>query len=316
MNISKKFFICSFFLFIISTFYSGCESISDDSDAEVDIEDIQIFPSDNPWNVDISDFPIHPHSDNFIASVGGEKGLHPDFGTEWQGVPNGIPYVVVPGSQPMVMITFTAYGDESDPGPYPIPDEAPVEGGNGSTGDRHVIVIDRENLMLYELYRAFKVTNGWEAESGARWDLRSNDVRPKYWTSADAAGLPIFPGLVRYNEVLEGEIDHALRFTVSKTQCGFIFPARHFASSSHNPNFPPMGLRFRLKSGFDISGFSSHNQVILKALKKYGMFVADNGGDWFISGAPDDHWDDDDLSQLNKIKGKDFEVVYTGEIEN
>ena len=309
-----RYFILIFFSFVIAHF-PGCGSISDDSTVETDIEDINIFPADNPWNIDISDYPVHPNSDNFISSIGREKGIHPDFGTRWDGAPNGIPYAVVPGTQALVPITFTAYGDESDPGPYPIPDDAPVEGGNDSTGDRHVIVIDRDNLMLYELYRAFKVPDGWEAESGAKWDLSSNDVRPKYWTSADAAGLPIFPGLVRFAEVDRGEIDHALRFTVSQTQRGFIFPARHFASSSSNPNFPPMGLRLRLKAEFDISGFSPRNQVILKALKKYGMLVADNGGDWFISGAPDDRWDDEDLSQLKKIKGKDFEVVYTGEIE-
>ena len=244
-----------------------------------------------------------------------EKNIHPDFGTVWNGAPNGIPYVFVPGSTQLVNIYFTAYGDESDPGPYPVPDDAPVEGGDNSTGDRHVIVIDTDNKMLYELYRAFRVADGWEADSGAKWDLTSNELRPKYWTSADAAGLPVFPGLVRYDEVSEGEISHALRFTVSRTQRGFIYPARHYASNSNDPNLPPMGLRLRLKKDFDISGFSEQNQVILNALKKYGMFVADNGGDWFISGSPDEKWDDDDLNQLKNIKGKNFEVVYTGEIE-
>lgn len=277
--------------------------------------DLQIFPPDNPWNTDISTYRVHPDSDKFISSIGSGKSLHPDFGTVWNGAPNGIPYIIVPGSTPMVNIIFTAYGDESDPGPYPVPDDAPVEGGNNSDGDRHVIVIDTDNKILYELYRAFKVSGGWEAESGAKWDLTSNQMRTKYWTSADAAGLPVFPGLVRYNEVSKGEITHALRFTVRRTQRGFIYPARHFASNSSDPNLPPMGLRLRLKSDFDISGFSEQNQVILRALKKYGMLVADNGGDWFISGSPDSRWDDEDLNQLKNIHGMDFEVVYTGEIE-
>jgi len=305
------------FILLIAILSLSCQVA--DSGTEGPGEDLpdtmMIFPADNPWNTDISGNNVHPDSYKFIASIGAEKDLHPDFGTMWEGAPNGIPYVLVPGSTPLVNIYFTAYGDESDPGPYPVPDDAPVEGGDNGTGDRHVIVIDTGNKMLYELYRAFKVEGGWEADSGAKWDLTSNDVRPKYWTSADAAGLPVFPGLVRYEEVLKGEINHALRFTVNRTQKGFIFPARHFASNSNDPKLPPMGLRLRLKKDFDISGFSTENQVILNALKKYGMIVADNGGDWFISGAPDDRWDDDDLNQLKNIKGKNFEVVYTGEIE-
>jgi hypothetical protein len=277
---------------------------------------LQVFPADNPWNTDISQYPLHPDSVKFIDSIGKSEGIHPDFGTTWEGVPNGIPYTVVDGNQPLVPVEFTLYAGESDPGPYPIPDDASIEGGPGSDGDRHVIVVDRDNLMLYELYRAFKIDPGWEAESGAKWDLTSNQVRPKYWTSADAAGLPIFPGLVRYGEILTGEIDHALRFTVERTQRGFIYPARHYASSNTNPNLPPMGLRLRLKSGFDISGFSETNKIILRALKKYGMMVADNGGNWFISGSPDSRWDDEDLSQLKNVRGRDFEVVFTGEIEH
>ncbi len=277
--------------------------------------DLKIFPADNPWNTDISLLQVHPDSDAFINSIGRNGNLHPDFGTVWNGAPNGIPYSIVPGSTPLVNIRFTAYGDESDPGPYPVPENAPVEGGINSDGDRHVIVIDSDNKMLYELYRAFKVDDGWEAESGAKWDLTSNDLRPKYWTSADAAGLPIFPGLVRYDEVEKGEIKHALRFTVSKTRRGFIYPARHYASVSNDPSLPPMGLRLRLKSSVDISGFPEQIRIILTALKKYGMIVADNGGDWFISGAPDERWNDDELRELRKIKGSDFEAVYTGEIE-
>lgn len=274
-----------------------------------------VFPRDNPWNTDISGYPVHANSSQFIQSIGSETGLHADFGTEWQGAPNGIPFVYVGKDQPMVSISFTLYPEESDPGPYPIPDDAPIEGGPNSDGDRHVLAVDRDNLVLYELYRAFKTSQGWQAGCGARWDLTSNGVRPKYWTSADAAGLPIFPGLVRYEEIEAGEINHALRFTVRRTQRGFVFPARHFASSSTNPNHPPMGLRLRLKADFDISSFSPTNQIILRSLKVYGMFVADNGADWYLSGAPDTRWKDDDLHELTNVKGKHFEVVFTGEIE-
>lgn len=277
--------------------------------------ELQVFPPDNPWNTDISGFPVHPNSDAFLASIGLDTGLHPDFGTVWAGAPNGIPFVLVNDGQAMVDIAYVAYGDESDPGPFPVPDDAPVEGGNESDGDRHVIVVDVDNHVLYELYRAFKTATGWQADSGAKWNLDSNALRPKYWTSADAAGLPIFPGLVRYDEVESGEITHALRFTVSQTQRGFISPARHFASWSDDPALPPMGLRVRLKAGTDISGFSPRVQVILQALKTYGMMVADNGGDWFLSGAPDMRWDDEELAELRQVKGRDFEVVYTGDIE-
>lgn len=303
------------FLMALFLFSPGCHFPGDDRPLS-DLEQLQIFPPDNPWNTDISRYPLHPNSDNFIDSIGLSKGLHPDFGTTWDGVPNGIPYTVVSSDQAMVPVFFTLYPDESDPGPYPIPDDAPVEGGPDGTGDRHVIVIDCDNLILYELYRAFKTNVGWEAGSGAKWDLTSNQLRPKYWTSADAAGLPIFPGLVRYEEVLTGEIDHALRFTVSRTQRGFIYPARHFASESENPDLPPMGLRLRLKTDFDISGFSQTNQIILRALKKYGMMVADNGSDWYLSGSPDSRWDDEDLHELSRVRGEDFEVVYTGDIEH
>ncbi len=300
---------------------AGCrtgEPGPDDPPSPVDplLVDFAVFPADNPWNADISRYPVHPESAAYIRSIGSNGELHPSFGTVWEGTPNGIPYQVVGGSQPLVSITYTAYGDESDPGPFPIPDDAPVEGGDRSDGDRHVIVVDRDRHMLYELYRAFKVPRGWEAESGARWSLDSNELRPKYWTSADAAGLPVFPGLVRYLEASAGEIRHALRFTVSRTQRGFIHPARHFASTSSDPALPPMGLRLRLKAGVDISGFSPRNQAILRALKKYGMIVADNGGDWFLCGAPDERWDDDDLHQLHRIRGRDFEAVYTGAIEH
>ena len=300
---------------------SGCRTVEpDDANPPDTVDplavDIAVFPADNPWKVDISNYAVHPDSAAFISSIGRNGELHPSFGTVWEGAPNGIPYRVVGGSQAPVPITYTAYGDESDPGPFPIPDDAPVEGGSDSDGDRHVIVIDHDRHMLYELYRAFRTAAGWEAESGAKWSLDSNAVRPKYWTSADAAGLPIFPGLVRYTEAQKGEIAHALRFTVSRSQRGFIYPARHFASASSDPALPPMGLRLRLKAGVDISGFSAMNQKILRALKKYGMIVADNGADWFLCGAPDSRWNDDDLHDLHRLHGSDFEVVYTGPIEH
>lgn len=277
----------------------------------------RLFPIDNPWNEDISALPVDPNSGNLIASLGLNAGLHPDFGTVWAGAPNGIPYVVVSGSQMKVPINFTAYGNESDPGPYPVPPAAPIEGGVNGTGDRHVIVIDRDNWKLYELFSAYPVNGGasWNAASGAVFDLNSNAVRPAGWTSADAAGLPIFPGLVRYDEVFEQrEIKHALRFTAQSTRRAYVYPARHFASNNTNPNLPPMGMRVRLKSSFDISRFSPAMQVILRALKRYGMILADNGSNWYISGAPDARWNDDELSTLKGVKGSDFEVVQMGTI--
>jgi hypothetical protein len=276
------------------------------------IGDLSIFPPDNPWNWDISAYAVHPNSDNFIATIGRDKTLHPDFGTVWEGAPIGIPYAVVGRDQGLVPISYTAYGDESDPGPFPIPLKAAIEGGPDSNGDRHVIAVDFDHAMLYELYRAFPGNDFWEAESGAKFDLVSSSHRPEGWTSADAAGLPIFPGLVRYEEVyLRKEIAHALRFTVRQTRREYIWPARHFASSSTDPNHPPMGLRFRLKADFKIDSFSEPVQVILLALKKYGMMVADNGSDWYISGAPDDRWDDELLGELKTIAGSNFEAVLT-----
>lgn len=278
----------------------------------------RVFPADNAWNQDISAAPVDPNSANLIASMGLTTSLHPDFGTVWAGAPNGIPYVVVAGSQQKVSITFTDYGDESDPGPYPVPPAAPIEGGPNGTGDRHVLVIDRDNWKLYELYNAFPVNGGasWKASSGAVFDLNSNALRPAGWTSADAAGLPIFPGLVRYDEVFElKEITHALRFTAAHTRKGYVAPARHFASSNTDPNLPPMGMRVRLKASFDISHFSPAMQVILRAMKKYGMILADNGSNWYFSGAPDSRWSDDELSTLKSLKGSDFEVVQMGTVQ-
>ena len=256
--------------------------------------------------------PVDPNSANLIASIGLITGVHADFGTTFNGAPNGIPYVVVSGTQTPVPINLGIYGDESDPGPYPVPANAPIEGGPNSTGDRHVLVIDRDNWKLYELGYAFPINNGasWNANCGALFDLNSNALRPAGWTSADAAGLPIFPGLVRYDEVFEqGAINHALRFTVHDSRRAYVSPATHWASSDTNPNLPPMGMRVRLKQAFDISGFSPAMQVILRAMKKHGMFVADNGSNWFISGAPDPRWNDDELSTLKTIKGSNFEVV-------
>lgn len=271
------------------------------------------FPNDNAWNQDISASPVDSNSANLIASIGLTRGLHPDFGTVWDGAPIGIPYSVVSGGQAGVSVTFD-YDDESDHAPYPIPANVQIEGGAASTGDRHVLLIDRDNWKLYELFAAYPQPNGsWHAGSGAIFDLKSNALRPSHWTSADAAGLPIFPGLVRYDEVMEqGEIRHALRFTVQRSRKAFVAPATHYASSNTDPNLPPMGMRVRLKASFDISGFPAPVQVILRAMKKYGMFVADNGSNWFVSGAPDARWNDDVLSNLRFVQGQDFEVVQMG----
>lgn len=269
----------------------------------------RLFPDDNPWNQDISKAPVDPNSANLIASIGNDRPVHPDFGTVWQGAPSGIPYVVVSGKQPKVPITYQ-YGDESDPGPYPVPPDAPVEGGRKSKGDRHVLVLDRDNWKLYELFSSYPIENGWKAGSGAIFDLNSNKLRPAGWTSADAAGLPILPGLVRYDEAVEKKaIEHALRFTVVKTRRAYVAPARHFASPHKDPNLPPMGMRVRLRADYEYSKFPPECQVILRALQKYGMFVADNGGNWFVSGAPDPRWNDENLRALKKVKGRDFEVV-------
>lgn len=277
----------------------------------------QVFPADNPWNQDISQMPVDANSNNLISSIGMNTTLHPDFGTVYNGAPNGIPYIVVAGSQSPVPINFTAYGNQSDPGPYPVPANAPIEGGPSSTGDRHVIVIDRDNWKLYEMYSSYPQNGGasWNADSGALFDLNSNAVRPAGWTSADAAGLPIFPGLVRYDEVFEqGEIKHALRFTAQNTRRAYVYPARHFASNDTSVNRPPMGMRVRLKASFDISTFSPRIQVILRAMKTYGMILADNGSNWYISGAPDPRWSDNELNALKTIRGSNFEVVQMGTI--
>jgi hypothetical protein len=272
-----------------------------------------MFPGDNPWNTDISAYPVHPSSAAFIADINlqpnNTQKLHADFGSN-PGY--GIPYIIVPQSQTLVPIVFTEYGSESDPGPYPIPSNAPIEAGS----DAHVLVLQQGACMLYELYHAQYVGPGWNAGSGAKWDLNSNLFRPEGWTSADAAGLPILPGLARYDEAASGAIKHALRFTVWRTQRGYIHPATHFAGSTASA--PPMGLRLRLKASYDISGYTGQARVILEALKRYGMIVADNGSSWFITGAPyagpGPGWDDDDLNQLKSVPGTAFEAVYTGDI--
>ena len=269
----------------------------------------RVFPEDNPWNRDISGLPIDPHSEALIRGIGVDKGLHPDFGTTYLGRPSGIPFIMVPGTQPRVPIRFE-YAGESDPGPYPIPDDAPIEGGADAQGDRHVLVVDRDRWKLYELFDAHKEGRGWRAGSGAVFDLNSNNLRPPGWTSADAAGLPIFPGLVRYDEAVERKaIRHALRFTCRRTRRAYVHPARHFASRSDDLGLPPMGMRVRLKAAYPIDKFPPAARVILAALQRYGMILADNGSDWFISGAPDPRWDVEDLATLKRVKGHDLEVV-------
>ena len=282
--------------------------------ANADLGGRRLFPADNPWNQDVSKLPVDPNSDVLIASIGRDKPLHPDFGTVYNGAPNGIPYVVVPGTQPRVPVRFE-YADESDPGPYPVPPDAPIEGGPNGKGDRHILVLDRDRWRLYELFSAYREGSGWRAGSGAVFDLSSNRLRPAGWTSADAAGLPILPGLVRYDEVVERKaIRHALRFTVTRSRRAYVHPARHFASPHTDARLPPMGMRVRLKAYYDVSGFPPPARVILVALKRYGMMVADNGGDWFLSGAPDPRWDDEALATLKRVKGRDFEVVKMGRI--
>jgi len=269
-----------------------------------------LFPASNPLNRDISRAPVDPNSASYIASIGAAAHLHADFGTN----PSyGIPYAVVGPRQPKVPIDFTEYGGESDPGPYPIPPGARVEGA-GEEGDRHVLVLARGSCKLYELYAARRFRGEWAAGSGAVFDLRSNALRPEGWTSADAAGLPILPLLVRYPEVHAGRIDHALRVTVARTQRGYVHPATHLASNSSDPALPPMGLRLRLKASFSIAGYRGQALVVLRALKRYGLIVADNGSSWFITGAPDPRWNDEDLNQLKKVPGSAFEAVRSGPI--
>ena len=279
------------------------------------LEGCAILPADNIWNTPVDALPVHPLSDAYVASIGADERMHADFGSgEWppgSGSPIGIPYVVVTGTQARVAMQFD-YADESDPGPYPIPPDAPIEGGAGATGDRHVLVLERDTCTLYELFDAWPQVDGsWVAGSGAMFDLRSNALRPAGWTSADAAGLPILTGLVRYDEAAADgpSIRHALRFTAPRTQRAYVWPARHDASTHTDPAYPPMGVRFRLKDDFDLSTFSPETQVILSALQTYGMLLADNGSPWYLSGVPDERWDNDVLHELHRVQGTDFEAV-------
>jgi hypothetical protein len=270
-----------------------------------------IFPANNAWNQRVDTAPVAAGSAQLISSIGLTTGLHPDFGSGlWDGGPIGIPFDVVSRTTPRSRVTF-GYADESDRARYPIPAGVHIEGGAQSDGDRHALLVDKSACTLYELYDLRRGASGWTAGSGAIFDLRSNRLRPAGWTSADAAGLPIFPGLVRYDEVARGRIDHALRFTVARTRRAFVYPARHYASSAEDPSLPPMGLRVRLKASVDISHFPRQARIVLQALKTYGMIVADNGSNWYISGAPSPRWNNDDLHTLGQITGADFEVVDT-----
>jgi hypothetical protein len=269
-----------------------------------------LTPADSFWHADVSALPVHSQSATWITSIGAAAGLKADFGAgQWNGGPIGIPYTTVPGTQPRVPVSF-GYADESDPGPYPVPPNAPIEGGSSSSGDRHVLVVDRDACRLWELYSAYPQNGGasWTAGSGATWSLTSNAMRPLGWTSGDAAGLPILPGLVRYDEVAAGEIDHVIRFTAPRTAGAYVWPASHKAQTG-GASDPPMGAWLRLKASYDISGFSAQNQVILRALKKHGMVLADNGSSLFMSGAPDPGWNDSDLNVLRAVPGSAFEAV-------
>jgi len=269
------------------------------------------FPADNAWNQDISNAPVDPNSANIINYIGANTPLHPDFGAGlYAGQTIGIPYDVVSGS-PFVNIKYTAYGSESDPGPMPIPENAPIEGyPKPGNGDRHVLVLDRDNCWLYELYSSYPQKNGtWDAASAAVWDLLNDEQRPYTWTSADAAGLSVFAGLARYDEVASGQIQHALRFTLQNSENGFTPPATHWAGNSTSPYAAPMGMRMRLQASYDISSFPQQTQVILAALKKYGMIMADNGSSMYITGDPDNRWNNNDLGTLKQVPASAFEVL-------
>ena len=271
-----------------------------------------IFPKSNPWNQRVDRLPVASNSDAIIRSIGLDETLHADFGSGlWDGGPIGIPITVVKRGQHRVRVAFE-YAGESDRGPYPIPRNVKIEGGRASDGDRHALILDRSECRLYELFALYRTSGGgWHAGSGAIWNLRSNRLRPAGWTSADAAGLPILPGLARYDEVARGRIDDALRFTVRRSRRAYVYPARHFASDLTNADLPPMGLRLRLKVGYPTAGFPRQARIVLDALKRYGMLVADNGADWYITGAPDARWSNDQLHALHRVPGSAFEVVKT-----
>jgi hypothetical protein len=273
-----------------------------------------VFPPTNAWNQRVDTLPVAAGSAQMIQSIGAGTGLHADFGSGlWDGGPIGIPFDVVSKETQRSRVTFD-YADESDRVPYPIPKAVKIEGGRASTGDRHALLLDRDACKLYELFSLRPAGGGWKAGSGAVFDLRTNALRPPGWTSADAAGLPIFPGLARYDEVVRGRIDHALRFTAARTRRAYVYPARHYASSSDDPSLPPMGLRVRLKAGVDISGYPKQARIVLQALKTYGMILADNGSNWYVSGAPSPRWSNDALHTIGVVKGSDFEVVDTSSL--
>ena len=302
----------------VSLFFLSCNKkeisnsnhpVTSCSATKAGVEDIEIFPADNAWNKDVSHDAVDPYSSQIIASFSSSP-VKTDFGSgEWDGAPIGIPFVAVCGNQQKIAVNFTDYGDESDAGPYAIPLNAPIE-GNGS-GDSHVISVDGENGTLYELFNAHVNGDHWDASSGAIFNLKSDDLRPETWTSADAAGLPIFPGLVRYDEIKKGQIDHAIRFTLTSSNVtpAYIYPARHKVSSGGGQYSLPFGGRMRLKGDFDISSYSTTNQVILKAMKTYGLIFADIGSNMYVSGAPDERWNNDELRELLQVKASDFEVV-------
>lgn len=267
-----------------------------------------LFPASNVWSKRVDKLPVASNSQAILNSIGLDVGLHPDFGTVWNGRPNGIPYTIANKKTKRYRVRFE-YASESDKKPYPIPAKVKIEAGS----DRHALIVDRNSCRLYELYALRKKASDWSAGSGAIWNLRSNKLRPAGWTS-DAAGLPILPGLARYDEVARGRISHALRFTVESTRRAYIYPARHFASDKTDTNLPPMGLRVRLRADFDTSGFPRQVRIILTALKRYGMIVADNGSNWYISGAPDRRWNDDALHTIGAVRGADFEVVDTSQL--
>lgn len=298
-----------FWSFSACTLTMVAAAASAHADAPV-IGECPLFPADAVWNQPIDSLSVHEMSDEWVASVGLGGKLHPDFGTFYLGQPIGIPYITVPTDQPLVDISFY-YPTQSDPGPYPIPPDAPIEGGPRSDGDRHILIVQEgDPCVLWEVFDAWPQEDGtWEAGSGAVWELDSNALRPDGWTSADAAGLPILPFLVKYDEVQAGAIHHCLRFTAVETQSAHIWPARHDASDITDPNVPPMGARFRLKKEFDISPYSPEAQVILQALKTYGMMLADNGSNWYITGDHDPRWDDDAIGDIKSVPGSWFEVV-------
>jgi hypothetical protein len=274
----------------------------------------EVFPPRSPWHENISRLPVSPRSRQYVAAIDAGGFLHPDFGSN---LAYGIPYAVVPADQPLVPVHFTAYGSQSDRGPYPIPRGAPIEGGSSASGDRHVIVLQRGSCRLYELFDAHPNPDGsWDAASGAVFDLRSRSLRTDGWTSADAAGLPIFAGLIRYDEIRRGRIDHAIRFTAPRTQAAFIHPATHFASSSSDPDLPPMGLRLRLRASFDIRPFPRAARIILRAMKTYGLILADNGSPWYFQGATDPRWNDAVLDTLKRVPGSAFQAVLTGRLRH